>query len=159
MTRISDSENVARAIFSPQMIGANGELLLSAFALRVFKGGTAEEYISVNRISVESWLDDIKKIPQRKNRHLYGYATLNVGQVHRISLQVNGHQVEFNVYDCSENSTLSHAGIFVEIKGDVLTAGANPVLSALAPNLPESFVMMAIQEELLNIAKSKFIRF
>lgn len=159
MTRISDSENVARAIFSPQMIGVNGELLLSAFALRVFKDGTAEEYISVNRISVESWLDDIRKIPQRKNRHLYGYATLNVGQVHRISLQVNGHQVEFNVYDCSENSALSHAGIFVEIEGDVLTGGSNLVLSALAPNLPESFVMMAIQEELLNIAKSKFIRF
>ena len=159
MTCLSDSENVARAIFSPHMIGANGELLLSAFALRVFKDGTAEEYISVNRISVESWLDDIKKIPQRKNRHLYGYATLNVGQVHHISLQVNGHQVEFNVYDCSEKSSFSHAGIFVDIEGSVLTGGTNPVLSALAPNQPESFVMMAIQEELLNIAKNKFIHF
>lgn len=53
MTEISNSENVARAIFSPQMIGANGELLLAAFALRVFKDGTAETYISVNRMSVD----------------------------------------------------------------------------------------------------------
>lgn len=159
MTRLSDSEYVARAIFSPQMIGDNGELLFSAFALRVFKDGTVEEYISVNRMSVESWHDDMRKIPQRKNRYLYGYATLNVGQVHHISLQVNGHQVEFNVYDCSENSVPSHAGIFVGIEENVLTGGANPVLSALAPNQPESFVMMAIQEELLNIAKNKFIRF
>lgn len=42
MTRISDFENVARAIFSPQMIGENGELLLAAFALRIFKDGTMD---------------------------------------------------------------------------------------------------------------------
>ena len=109
MTRISDSENVARAIFSPQMIGTNGELLLSAFALRVFKDGTAEEYISVNRMSVDSWFDDIQKIPQRRNRQLYGYAELNVGLVRHIEMQVNGHQVTYNVFDCSEGSTASHA--------------------------------------------------
>lgn len=159
MTRIGDQENVARAIFSPQMIGENGELLLAAFALRIFKDGTAEDYISVNRMSVATWLDDIRKIPQRRNRRLYGYAELNVGQVHHIELQVNGHEVTFNVFDCSEGSTASHAGINCEIEGRTLKGGSNPFLSALAPNQPESFVMMAVQEELLNIAKNKFVRF
>ena len=159
MTRISDTENVARAIFSPQMIGTDGELLLSAFALRVFKDGTAENYISVNRTSVESWLDDIRKIPQRRSRVLYGYAELNVGQVHAIDLQVNGHDVNFNVFDYSEGSTPSHAGIVTDVEENVLKGGSNPVLSRLVPHEPESFIMMAIQEELLAIAKKKFVRF
>ena len=158
MTRISDSENVVRTIFSPQMIGTNGELLLSAFALRVFKDGTAEEYISVNRMLVESWFDDIQKIPQRRNRRLYGYAELNVGQVRHIEMQVNGHQVTYNVFDCSEGSTASHAGISVSMEGHAVKGGRNLFISALAPNQPEGFVVMAIQEELLNIAKNNFVR-
>ncbi len=159
MTQISNSEDVVRAIFSPQMIGADGELLLAAFALRVFKDGSAETYISVNRMSVESWFEDIRKIPQHKNRQLYGYAQLNVGQIHNIELAVNGHEIVFTVVDCSEGSTASHAGVFTEIEGHTLSGGSNPVLASLTPNLPESFVMMAIQEELLNIAKNNFVRF
>lgn len=159
MIRIDDAEDVARAIFSPQMIGPDGELLLSAFALRVFKDGTTEDYVSVSRTSIESWLKDIRQIPQRRNRQLYGYAELNVGQIHHIELQLNGHDVVFNVFDCSEGSTPSHAGIFINIEGNVLKGGSNSVLSALIPNQPESFVMMSIQEELLSIAKNKFVRF
>lgn len=158
MTRISDSENVARAIFSPQMIGADGELMLATFALRVFKDGTPESYISVNRTAVEGWLDDIRKIPQRRTRVLYGYVELNVGQVHTIDLQMNGHDIVFSVYDYSESSNPSHAGIVVDIEGNVLKGGSNPVLSRLFPHEPESFIMMAIQEELLAIAKNKFVR-
>ena len=63
------------------------------------------------------------------------------------------------VFDCSEGSTPSHAGIFVIIEGNVLTGGANAVLSKLVRNQPENFIMMAIQEELLSIAKNKFVRF
>ena len=159
MTLVDDTEDVARAIFSPQMIGPDGELLMSAFALRVFRDGTSEDYISVNRTSIESWLDDIRQIPQRKNRKLYGYAELNVGHVHSIDLQLNGQNIEFHIFDCSKGSTPSHAGIFVSVAGNVLTGGVNPILSKLVPNQPESFVMMAIQEELLSIAKNKFVRF
>ena len=102
MTQISNSEDVVRAIFSPQ---------------------------------------------------------LNVGQIHNIELTVNGHEIVFTVLDCSEGSTASHAGVFAEIEGHTLTGGPNPVLASLAPNMPESFVMMAIQEELLNIAKNNFVQF
>lgn len=158
MIRINDSENVARAIFSPQMIAFNGDLLLSAFALRVFRDGTAEDYISVNRMSVESWFDDIQKIPQRRNRQLYGFAELNVGKIRHIELQINGHKVEYNVHDYSEGSTPSHAGITTSVEGLTVRGGSNAFLSALAPNQPESFVMMAMQEELLAIAKNNFVR-
>ena len=56
-------------------------------------------------------------------------------------------------------STISHAGISFEIEGKTLKGGSNPFLTTLVANQPESFVMMAIQEELLNIAKNKFVRF
>ena len=77
---------------------ANYSCLLSL--CEFFKDGTAEEYISVNRMSVESWFDDIQKIPQRRNRQLYGYAELNVGRVRHIELRVNGHNVAYTVFDC-----------------------------------------------------------
>lgn len=47
--QVSDNENVARAIFSPQMINSDGELLLAAFALRVFKDGRKEDYMPLTR--------------------------------------------------------------------------------------------------------------
>ena len=76
--KLPNNEDVARAVFSPKMIDGSGRLLLAAFALRVFKDGTKEYYISVSRMSINSWMSDIKKIPQYKNRRLYGYAALNV---------------------------------------------------------------------------------
>ena len=67
---IPDAENVARAIFSPKMI-KDGEILPEAFRLR---SSISEDYLSVMRMSVQSWVEDIKQIPQRKNRKLYGFA-------------------------------------------------------------------------------------
>ena len=61
------SEKVARAIFSPMMIDVQGRITANAFALR-----HKESYISVNRLAVPSWLDDIKTIPQKRNRMLFG---------------------------------------------------------------------------------------
>ena len=72
---IEDIENVARAIFSPKMI-IDGEIQPEAFRLR---SSISENYLSVMRMSVPSWVEDVKKIPQRKNRKLYGFAEMNVG--------------------------------------------------------------------------------
>lgn len=156
---ISDNENVARAIFSPQMIGADGKLLLSAFALRVFKDGTKENYISVSRMIVNTWITDIKKIPQYKNRVLYGYAALNVGQIRGISIFADNHPITYDVIDCSNAETKSHAGIIAQINGNTITGGHNPIFDTLKINEPEDFVMMAIQAELLNIVTPNLVRF
>lgn len=156
---LPDNENVARAIFSPQMIGSNGNLLLSTFALRVFKDGTKENYISVSRMSVDSWMIDIKKIPQYKNRHLYGYATLNIGQIRHITLFTQNYPIIFNVIDCSNSDCKSHSGIIVQINGTTITGGHNPIFETLELNEPEDFVMMAIQAELLKIASPNLVRF
>ena len=55
---IDNSANVARAIFSPQMIDASGNITRAAFSLR-----HNENYISVCLMNVMSWMDDVKSIP------------------------------------------------------------------------------------------------
>ena len=57
---MSESEKVARAIFSPRMI-YNGELQPEAFQLRATIG---EEYLSVLRMAIPSWQHDMMLIPQ-----------------------------------------------------------------------------------------------
>ena len=68
---IDGKEDVARALFSPRMI-VDGVLQPETFKLR---SSISEDYLSVMRMIFASWMDDIKNIPQRKNRILYGYAT------------------------------------------------------------------------------------
>lgn len=155
--QIPDNENVARAIFSPQMINSDGELLLAAFALRVFKDGGKEDYISVCRMSVTSWMSDIENIPQYKNRRLYGYASLNVGSIRRIELKFEDYPAIYDVIDCSNNQCPSHAGITTTIGGNIITGGQNVFFDVLEINEPEDFVMMAIQSELLAIARLNLV--
>ena len=55
MCVIADHEDVARAVFSPKMV-YRGMILPAAFELRP---QMAEEYLSVMRMSFNSWKDDI----------------------------------------------------------------------------------------------------
>ena len=158
-TQISDNENIARAIFSPQMINSDGEVLLAAFALRVFKDGRKEDYISVSRMSINNWMSDIKKIPQYKNRRLYGYTVLNVASIRKIDIKVDDYPIVFDVIDCSNDQYPSHAGITTTIEGNTITGGHNDFFDAVQIYEHEEFVMMAIQSELLSIAKFNLVRF
>lgn len=101
---ISDTEQVARALFSPKMI-IDGEIQPEAFRLRPT---IKEEYISVMRIGIDSWKEDILKIPQRKNRILYGYAEMNVAEIRSINL-------EDVKYDVKENNS-SVVCVFLAVK-------------------------------------------
>ena len=140
---IPDTENVARALFSPKMI-KDGEIQPEAFRLR---SSMAEDFLSVMRMSFLSWVEDVKRIPQRKNRKLYGFAEMNVGEIRHIRLK----GVEYDVKDCSQNSIPSHAGIFIMINGERLIGGK--ALSTIAPGVEQDFMMLAIQRELVDIAQ------
>lgn len=140
---ISDTENVARALFSPKMI-KDGEILPEAFRLRP---SISEEYLSVMRMSINTWIDDIKRIPQRKNRKLYGFAEMNVGEIRHIQLK----GVEYDVKDCSQSGVPSHAGIFVSLYGENLIGGK--VISTIEPAVEQDYMMLAIQRELVDIAQ------
>ncbi|MBO4719554.1 MAG: hypothetical protein J5658_06750 [Prevotella sp.] len=140
---ISDSENVARAIFSPKMI-VYGEILPEAFRLRA---SITENYLSVMRITIPSWIEDIKRIPQRKNRKLYGFAEMNVGEIRGIQLN----NVVYDVRECLNESSLSHAGIFITVNGEDLIGGK--AVSKPEPDMEQDFLLLAIQRELVDIAQ------
>ena len=66
-TWIDNSENVARAIFSPAMVDDTGKITKAAFHLR-----HNEDYFSVSRMNVEGWMTDIKSIPTSNTRECRG---------------------------------------------------------------------------------------
>lgn len=140
---IEDIENVARAIFSPKMI-IDGEIQPEAFRLR---SSISENYLSVMRMSVPSWVEDVKKIPQRKNRKLYGFAEMNVGDIRNIHLN----NVSYDVQDCSSESVPSHAGIFITVNGEDLIGGKRVTMAE--PDIEQDFLLLAIQRELVDIAQ------
>jgi hypothetical protein len=140
---IANAENVARAIFSPCMI-VDGEIQPEAFRLRA---SIHEDYLSVMRMSIPSWKDDIRQIPQRKNRKLYGYASMNVGEIRAIHLKT----VIYDVCDRSQNDTLSHAGIFITVNGENLIGGK--MLTTIQSGIEQDFLLLAIQRELVDIAQ------
>ena len=140
---IADIEDVARAIFSPKMI-VNGEIQPEAFRLRFAIG---EDYLSVMRIYVPSWLDDIRSIPQRKNRRLHGFAEMNVGEIRGIRLK----NVAYDIREAPSANVPSHAGIYIEVCGSQLTTDNLSV--KILPDTEQDFLLLAIQRELVDIAQ------
>ncbi len=144
---ITNDSNVARALFSPKMV-VDGEIQPEAFKLRA---SIKEDFISVAQMSISSWLDDIKSIPQYKNRHLCGYAKMNVGAIRGIQLR----GVAYDVRDCSNKSKPSHAGIFISINGENLIGGKR--LECIANGMEQDFLLLAIQRELVDIAQKGLV--
>lgn len=140
---ISDSENVARAIFSPRMV-YQGHILPAAFELRA---QINEEYISVVRMAIESWKDDMLRIPQRKNRRLYGYAEMNVGGIRNIKKE----NVAFDVKPCENDVSKSYAWIFVTVNKEKLIGGR--ILLSIEDKNAQDFILLSIRQELAKIAQ------
>lgn len=137
------TENVARVIFSPQMI-YNGELLPEAFRLRAILN---EEYLSVMRMSVSSWKEDILLILQRRNRMLYGYAQMKVADI----LDANFQSVKFDVRACDNKNIKSHAGIFITVNDEPLIGGKS--LKSINDDDAQDFLLLTIQRRLTDIAR------
>lgn len=145
---IDNSENVARAIFEPKMI-FQGRLLAPAFVLR---SSVSEDYLSVMRMSVKGWEKDILRIPQYKNRRLYGYAELNIGDIRAIKLNL----VEYDVKVVDNSKASSHAGIFVTVNGEPLIGGKH--LTSLPEGTSEDFLLLAIRNRLVNLAQGHIVQ-
>ena len=145
---IPDAENVARAIFSPRMI-IGDEIQPEAFRLRA---SINEGYLSVMRLSIPSWMDDIKRIPQRQNRQLFGYAEMNVGEIRNIQLR----NVSYDVYEIPNETMLSHVGIYIMVNGENLIGGKK--LESIQDGEEQDFLLLAIQRELVEIAQKRLHR-
>jgi len=140
---INNEENVARVIFSPRMI-YKGALQTEAFRLREH---IAESYLSVLRMSIPTWRDDVMQIPQRKNRQFYGYAAMNVGEIRDANFQ----QVEYDVMPCNNQMMKSHAGIFITVGGEPLIGGKR--LESVKSNVAQDYLLLLIQRRLVEIAR------
>lgn len=140
---IRDNEHVARVIFEPKMV-YHGVLLAPAFELRA---SINESYLSVLRIDVESWRSDMASIPTRRNRRLYGYAKMNVGEIRHIKLR----RVDYDVGETTDTAMASHAGIFVKVNGEPLIGGKP--LETLPEGITEDFILLAIRNRLVELAQ------
>lgn len=142
---INNQENVARVLFSPRMI-VDGKIQPEAFRLR---DSINEDYLSVMRMAFPTWKKDVGRIPQRKNRKLYGYAEMNVGEISGIRLK----GVRYDVRECPQSSFSSHAGIFISVHGEKLIGGN--LLKGVQNAMEQDYLVLAIQRELVDIAQKK----
>ncbi len=140
---INNEENVARVIFSPRMV-YKGVLQTEAFRLREH---IAESYLSVLRMTIPTWQTDVMLIPQRKNRQLFGYAVMNVGEIREAKFQ----QVEYDVMAFNDQEMKSHAGIFITVDGEQLIGGKK--LENIKDNDAQDFLLLLIQRRLVEIAR------
>jgi len=140
---LGNDENVARALFAPKMI-YNGELQTEAFKLRET---ISEKYISVVRTTMPSWKADIMNIPQGKNRKLYGYALMNVGDIRKASFN----NVVYEVKECDNSFLKSHAGIFITVAGESLIGGRR--MNTITDQASQDFILLLIQRRLVEIAR------
>lgn len=149
--KIFDSENVVR-ILNPQWL-AGTKILNMAFTLR-----ERETYISVNRTSVPTYLDDVKsfvsshKCFQLPNENYYR-ALLIVGDIRNIQVDNNGTPLSVDVeVEPRDAVTKSHAGIFTRHEGKILKHG-NPQPVLLKYNVSVDEVIFEVRAALLKLAK------
>ena len=135
---------MARVIFSPPMV-YKGVLQTEAFRLREH---IAESYLSVLRMTIPTWQTDVMLIPQRKNRQLFGYAVMNVGEIREAKFQ----QVEYDVMAFNDQEMKSHAGIFITVDGEQLIGGKK--LENIKDNDAQDFLLLLIQRRLVEIARN-----
>ena len=150
---INDTESVARAIFSPSMVDSDGRISKAAFGLR-----HNENYISVARMSINGWIDDIKNIPENPTRQLVGYGVLEVGEIRGSILSFFEKQIVLDVEDESTERNKSHAGITISYNDEQLQGDKKLSLKPLQPHLPASMLLLKIQSKLANLANKKFVR-
>ncbi len=161
MEGLNNSEFVARAIFEPSMI-IDGRIIDDAFLLRRH---LKEDYISVVRLAVDSWEDDMKIIPTNKTsrKRLYGYAKMNVGEIKAIKLpnfiydnledepQEVAVNVKFDVSACDNDVRKSHAGIFSYFNGTKIVGGVD--IENLPIGIGDDAVKLMIQSNLAKLAQ------
>ena len=150
---IVDSELVARMIFPPQMVD-EGEVLPAAFILRP---SINEEYLSVLRISVDTFNRDMKRILFGRKRSFYGFAVMNVSEIHAIRLKEGNSSLTCNVRVVDNEQLKSHAGIFIILDGKAVTGAMS--FEQLGYGNVQSHLLLAIRFRLAEIANNGLVSF
>ena len=152
-TTIDNHELVARIIFPPQMI-LEGKVMPAAFILRP---SINEEYLSILRISVSTFNHDIKKIIYGRKRSFYGYAVMNVGEIHAINLLEEGHCAKCLVKAVDADLFQSHGGIFIILDDKQVTGSMS--FESLEEGKVQNHLLLALRFKLTEIANKGLISF
>ena len=150
---LNNTEDVARAIFSPLMVDEYGNILRSAFALR-----HNEDYISVCRMATRSWKEDMSSIPQGESRRLYGYTVLNTGQIRELSFNFANKAAVFDVVDKHTEKNLSHAGIVIMFDGSLLRGDRHLTVKPFPDDVPIDGFVLRMQTKLAVLAQKNMIK-
>ena len=151
MNSLPGKENVARAIFSPMMIDDNGHIQRAAFMLR-----HNEDYISVCRMAIDSWHDDMLMIPQNSSRLLFGYAVMNVGEVRQLAFYSANKKIGFDVVEKQTERNRSHAGIVISLDGSSLKGDKVLSLKPVPSDVSVDAIIMRYQKRLANLAQKGY---
>ena len=151
--KLPDTEYVARAIFLPAMLDSNGNVSLAAFSLR-----HNEDCISVARMAVAGWLEDILRIPTSATRQYGGFCKMRVGDIRDLGFTYNDEsEIAFVVKDKATEANKSHAGIVLIFGENTLKGDKTAVLKPLPTGISAPGLLMRIQTKLSQLAGKSYI--
>ncbi|MBQ4407185.1 MAG: hypothetical protein II852_09265 [Bacteroidales bacterium] len=148
---IQDSEKVARLIDNEWVV--NGKLQLSAFALR-----HKETYISVNRLSVPSFNEDVRNFVSQRPSFLltnnsYQRALMHVNDIRHIVIEIEGEILGVDVeVEARSKNIMSHAGIFVRFGGQNVKNDTRILIQKQQLGISSDDILLDVRMSLLKIA-------
>ncbi len=153
-TEIISSEEVVARLVSPIWV-IDGILQPVAFTLNL-----GESYLSVNRLSVDSYSSDISAFILRHpsfcidaKEKKYYRALLSVGDVRRCDVKVGNTELKINVeIEPRDSHTKSHAGIFVRFQNFNIKSSQTLNLHPVAKDVSTDSILLEVRTHLMNIA-------
>lgn len=148
---ITDKEKIVRILSKEWLDG--DKLLHVAFALR-----QNETYISVNRPSIDTFNNDVAIFVKSHTCFSFDerasscrFASMNVGDVRKINVELDGKVAEVNVEVEPRNAKIkSHAGIFTRYNGCNLKAGRT--INVSQENIPVDDILLKVRMKLAKIS-------
>ena len=154
MSFVSPEERVARLISKAWI--DEGVLLNAAFAF-----AKNETYLSVNRLAVESYSEDVKTFIEKHSDYqledrqgYYCRAILVVGQINNIKVVDGNDLLDVKVeVEPRDSHTKSHAGILVRAKGQNVVPGLELHPNTLPACVSSDAVLQEVRWKLHDIAE------
>ena len=149
---VLNSEYVARILRKDWL--EDGKLVHTAFALRY-----GESYVSVNRLAIPSFEMDVRDFIGLHPDYDFGngkskYATLNVGDVRDIKVELEGVTVNMDVeVEPRDLHVKSHAGIFTRIGNRNIKPGGSFVTDDPEACYSSDALLLKVRLQLLRMAK------
>ena len=132
----------------------DGKVMPAAFVLRP---SFNEEYLSVLRIAVPTFNQDMKKLLYGRKRSFYGFAVLKVSEIHSIELIEANNSLNCRVLAVDNEYLHSHAGIFIFLNNERITGQIS--FERLAQGGVQSHLLLAIRYRLTEMANNALVAF